>query len=56
MVDSVITPILGPILADYFINFNSKNFKTNLFRGEVSLNNLIFNQKILEGQSLPLSL
>ena len=56
MVDSVISPILGKVLADYFINFNSKNFKTNFFRGEISLTNLIFNQKILQGLSLPLRL
>lgn len=43
MVDSVISPILGKVLADYFINFNQRNFKTNFFKGEIALTNLIFN-------------
>jgi len=54
MVDSVLSPILGKVLADYFINFNTRNFKTNFFKGEIALTNLIFNQKILQGVSLPL--
>jgi vacuolar protein sorting-associated protein 13A/C len=56
MVDSVLSPILGKVLADYFFNFNSRNFKTNFFKGEISLSNLIFNQNILRGLSLPLRL
>ena len=56
MVETIIGKTLGPILSEYFINYNSENFKINLMAGEISLGNLIFSQKILEGQSLPLRL
>jgi vacuolar protein sorting-associated protein 13A/C len=56
MVDSVIVPILSKVLGDYFINFNSSNFKSNFFSGQIQLTNLIFNQKMLEGFSMPMRL
>lgn len=56
MVDSIIVPILTSVLGDYFINFNTNNFKTSFFSGEIQLTNLIFNKKILETLSVPLRL
>jgi len=48
MVDYAIRNILSAYISDYFSNFGPENFKTEILNGKISINDLIFNKKILE--------
>ena len=43
MVDYAIRNILSMYISDYFTNFGKENFMTEILKGRISINDLIFN-------------
>ena len=56
MVERFASFMLQKYVGGYFSNFSKESFNLNVFRGEASMQNLVFNSSILAGVSMPVKL